>query len=295
MQPAAVRFRRLFLLPTVALMVLPLVRAQEIGTLTLLRDSPLRVIRGVSVFQGVEGMRLRQGDILETGPAATAQAQLEFTGGAIVDLGPSSRAFLFSESGLTAEIVLLTGWLKGETTSGSYRYANPLITAATKGGNVLLHATPDAAEIFVERGAAAVSISSATAMASGADKVFFTRRAGKPIAAAGRPSQEFVTAMPMSFRDVLPSRGSRFGGAKPPVPKSDHDVTYAEVERWLTFSSAWDRGLAGRFKPRLQDSAFRQAIEAHLSVLPEWEPIVHPENHKTGTATADKSDSPPGE
>jgi len=79
----------------------------------------------------------------------------------------------------------------------------------------------------------------------------------------------------VSFRDELPSRLARFAGAKPPVPKTDHDVSYAEVERWLT--SGWGRGLVSRFKPRIQDSAFRQAIEAHLSVLPEWEPVLHPQ------------------
>jgi hypothetical protein len=37
--------------------------SQEIGTLTLLKDTPLHVIRGVSVLQGIEGMRLHAGDI----------------------------------------------------------------------------------------------------------------------------------------------------------------------------------------------------------------------------------------
>jgi hypothetical protein len=266
--------RRLFLFPIVALLVSLNAHAQEVGTVTLLKDSPLRVIRGVSVLQGVEGIRLRQGDILETGPAATAQAQLELSGGAIVELGPSSQLFLYSQSGAAAEVVLLAGWLKGETTSGSFKYSSPLAAATTKGGNVLLHATAGDAEIFVERGAASVIIASSAPVASSADKVFFTRRAGKPIIAAGRPSQDFISAMPVCFRDVLPSRLSRFAGAKPPVPKSDHDVSYAEIERWLT--SSWGRGLVMRFKPRLQDSAFRQAIEGHLATLPEWEPVVHP-------------------
>jgi hypothetical protein len=266
--------RRLFLFPIVALLVSLNAHAQEVGTVTLLKDSPLRVIRGVSVLQGGEGIRLRQGDILETGPATTAQAQLELSGGAIVELGPSSQVFLYTQGGAAAEMVLLSGWLKGETTSGSFRYSSPLAAATTKGGNVLLHATAGDVDIFVERGAASVSIASAAPVASSADKVFFTRRAGKPLTAAGRPSQDFIGAMPVSFRDVLPSRLARFAGAKPPVPKSDHDVSYAEIERWLT--SSWGRGLVARFKPRLQDSAFRQAIEGHLATLPEWEPVVHP-------------------
>src|SRR6266700_4632689 len=239
-------------------------------------------------------MRLRQGDILETGPAGTAQAQLELSGGAVVELGPSSQLYLFSQSGSAAELVLLTGWLKGETTAGNYRYSNPLVTATTKGGNVLLHATADAAEIFIEHGIATVSGGSAPVVSS-PDKIFFTRKAGKPVVFAGRPSRDFIDGMPICFRDVLPSRLPAFEGKKPPTPKSDHEVSYAEIERWLTLPPAWRRGFAVRFKPRLQDSAFRQAIEVNIAALPDWGPVLHPENFKTGPAPADKPSSPPGE
>jgi hypothetical protein len=273
-QSVGVRVRRNFL-PIVALLVSLYGHSQEVGTLTLLKDSPLHVIRGVSMLQGIEGMRLRQGDILETGPAPTAQAQLEFTGGAIMELGPSTQVLLLSQAGATAETAILTGWLKGETTTGTYRYSSSLVTATAKGANVLLHVTGDTAEVFVEHGTASVGAGNAAATPSSADKIFFTRKAGKPMVPADRPSGEFIGAMPVSFRDEFPSRLSRFAGAKPPVPKSDHEVSYAEIERWLT--SSWGKGMAGRFKPRLQDSAFRQAIEAHLAALPEWEPVLHPQ------------------
>jgi hypothetical protein len=229
-------------------------------------------------------MRLRQGDILETGPTATAQAQLEFQGSAIVELGPSSQVFLFSQSGTTAEIILLIGWLKGETTSGSYRYDSPLLTMTTKGGNVLLHAGENETDAFVERGSAAVTSGSAAPIASSTDRTFFTRRVAKPVIAAGRPSAEFISNMPVCFRDVLPSRLSHFTGKRPPEPKSDHDVSYSEVERLLRLPPGWRKGLVGRFKPRLQDRAFRQAIEAHIANLPEWKPVLFP-------AASDKSDS----
>jgi hypothetical protein len=274
-QSVGVRVRRFLLSPIVVLLVSLCAHSQEVGTLTLLKDTPLHVIRGVSMLQGIEGMRLRQGDILETGPAPTAQAQLEFTGGAIVELGPSTQVLLLSQTGATAETAMLTGWLKGETTTGTYRYSSPLVTATTKGGNVLLHVTADSAEVFVERGAASVGIGSAAGTPSSTEKIFFTRKAGKPIVPAGRPSGVFIGAMPVSFRDEFPSRLARFAGAKPPVPRSDHEVSYAEIERWLT--SGWGRGLVTRFKPRIQDSAFRQAIEAHLAALPEWGPVLHPQ------------------
>src|SRR5580704_6569547 len=111
-QSVGVRVRRLFLLPILALLVSLYAHSQEVGTITLLKDTPLHVIRNVSVLQGVEGMRLRQGDILETGPASTAQAQLEFTGGAIIELGPSTQVLLLNQSAVAGEMAMLTGWLK---------------------------------------------------------------------------------------------------------------------------------------------------------------------------------------
>jgi hypothetical protein len=263
--------------------------AQDIGTVTLLRDTPLRVLRGVSVLQGAEGMRLRPGDFLVTGSTATAQAQLELSGGAIVEIGPSSEVYLFSVTASGAEIVLARGWLKGEATSGSYRYSNPLVSAASKGGNVLLHADDNEADVFVEQGVAQVSGGSAP-IPTAADKIFFTRRAGKPIAVAGRPSAEFVGAMPISFRDVLPPRLERFAGKKAPEPRNDHEVSFADVEPLLRLPVAWRRGLVERFRPRLQDQGFRQAIEAHIASLPEWKPVLYADNHTSGAAApADKS------
>jgi hypothetical protein len=279
MRPARWRGRRSLFLAAFALLVSAVAHSQEVGTLTLLENTPLHVIRGFSMLQGVEGMKLRPGDILETGPAATAQAQLEFSGGAVVELGPSSQLYILSQTGSTADLVLLSGWLKGETTAGSYRYSSPLATATTRGGNVLLHATGDNADVFVEHGIASVGGGSGAAIPSSTDKIFFTHKAGKPLVPAERPSKDFISGMPICFRDVLPSRLAAFATKKPSVPKSDHDVSYAEVERWLMLPPAWRRGLAARFKPRLQDNAFRQAIADHLAALPDWEPALHPDAH----------------
>ena len=290
-QSLGARVLRFLLLTIGALAVSLPLSSQEIGTVTLLKDSPLHVIRGVSMLQGAEGMRLHAGDILETGPAPTAQAQLEFTGGPIVEVGPSSQLFVSSATPASGEMVLLAGWIKGETTAGVYRYSGPLGSASTKGGNVLLHATSDTADIFVERGTATVSGGSAP-ITSAPGKIFFSRKGNKPAAATERPSSEFIGAMPISFRDSLPPRLSAFAGKKPPAPKPDHDVTYADVEGWLTLPAS-RRAFAARFRSRVKDPAFRQAVEAHLGTLPDWVPILHPE--KSGPAAAGKPSSPPGD
>lgn len=283
--PTRLRVRCFLLLAIAALLGQLPIHAQEIGTLTLLKDTPLHVIRGVSMLQGVEGMRLHAGDMLETGPAPGAQAQLEFTGGAIVELGPSTQVLVSSASAASGEIFLAAGWLKGETTAGVYRYLSPLAGAISKGGNVLLHATGDAAEVFVERGNASVG-GGGLPVASAPGKIFFSRKGGKPLVPADRPSGDFIGAMPICFRDLLPPRLPAFEGKKTPAPKTDHEVTYADVERWVTLP-AYRKAFAARFRSRLQDPAFRQAIEAHQSSLPEWAPYLHPDNAKPT--------SPPGD
>jgi hypothetical protein len=279
------RLRIRCLLPALALVAAMPGHAQDAGTVTLLRDTPLRVVRGVAVLQGVEGMRLRQGDYLETGPTPTSQAQLEFPDGAILELGPSSRVFLYSLKANSAAIVVVGGWLKGETRSGSWDFISHLASVSTKSGSILLHVTQNAADAFIEHGAAQVSAGSPAPIASSAEKMFFTRRAGKPAADAGRPSAEFVGAMPVSFRDVLPPRLDQFAGKKPPEPKTEREAAWSDVEGLLTAPASSRRGLVERFKPRLNDRAFREAIEAHIAELPEWKPALAAKDQSSGAAT----------
>jgi hypothetical protein len=179
--------------------------------------------------------------------------------------------------------------LKGETTAGNYRYATPIVNVTTNGGNVLLHATDDGTDVFVEKGAVTVAFAGQAPVASSREKIFFSRWGGK-VATAERPSPQFISSMPVCFRDVLPSRLSRFAGQKAPEPKRDHDVNYHDVERLFRLPAGLRRGFVERFKPRLQDRDFRQAIEAHITALPEWRPALYPESYKSGAAPTGKSD-----
>jgi hypothetical protein len=128
-----------WLLPTPA-------TVQDVGTVTFLEGS-LRIIRGTTALQAAEGARLRLGDMVES--SEKGFAQLEFVGGAIVALGPSSRMYIFrhgtggKSGGETtgAELVLLSGWLKGQsdTHAGPYRYESPVLAATTGNGTVVFH------------------------------------------------------------------------------------------------------------------------------------------------------------
>jgi hypothetical protein len=272
------------LLVVFLLLALP-AAAQELGTLTLV-EGPLRLIRGTTVLQGGEGVRLHQGDILES--SAAGFAQVEFRGGTIVALGPATRVLLFSHTagrdaqGNAEQLVLLSGWLKSQTGSSSqaYRYDSPLLAATSQGGSLVLHCTAEATEIFVESGSARIGAVSTDGkwrnLQIAKAGQFYSRFAGKDVVVNPRPSSPFVEAMPRPFRDTFPSLMPRFAN-KQPQPKRDHEVTYAEIQPWLTARQAWRSGFIRRFQPRLQDPAFRKALEAHLKDHPEWVPVVHPE------------------
>jgi hypothetical protein len=279
------------------LMAIP-AAVQGVGSLTLLEGS-VRVIRGTNVLRGVEGMRLRPGDILESSDAGFAQ--LEFNGGAVVALGPSSHVYIYRHPGdriaggkETAELLLLSGWMKGESgnVGGSYRYETPTLAATTTAGTILVHAFGDGSEIFVESGGATIGDVGGDGMvhapAPAKAGQFFTRHAGKNMATAGRPNPAFIEAMPKAFRDTLPSRAAHFAG-KTFEPKVDHAVSYAEVESYLRMPVSWRRGLAERFGPRLKDAEFRKQVEAHVAEHPEWDKILHPE--KDEKAPEDKAEA----
>jgi hypothetical protein len=116
--------------------------------------------------------------------------------------------------------------------------------------------------------------------------------AGKGINVADRPDSSFVEPMPHQFRDTFSSLLSHFSG-KPPEPKRDHEVTYSEIQPWLTIGKAWRKGFVNRFQPCLNDPAFRKALDAHLKDHPEWGPVLHPELHQPRTSPTARGDPAP--
>jgi hypothetical protein len=259
--------------------------AQDVGIVSLL-ESRLRIIRGASVFEGAEGVRLRPGDILETSDSGFAQ--LEFRPGLIVAIGPSTRLFLFRPQAASgSELVMLSGWLKGEVSSlGLSRYSSPLLSGATANGSLVLHGDPGTAEVFLETGPAEVNEvnhdGSLSRPVRGKVGQFFTRSAGKSVQIAPRPSPTFLAGLPVPFHDTLPSRASRFA-SKVVKPKTDHEVSYAEIQAWLNIGRSWRRGFVDRFKSRLSDPEFRRGVEENLASHPEWDPVLHPEKYQNRT------------
>lgn len=266
------------------LLLLPAsVFAQRIGTLTV-AEGDLHVIRGTAVLRAAPGARIEWGDILETGARGFAQVECET--GAIVALGSGSHLFFYSHSGYSGatggELVLLSGWLKAETTSkvGPYLYDTSLLAGKTKEGTLVLHAGPESSEIFVESGSAGIAELSG---GGGGGEFrpakagqFFSRNRGKNVAVSPRPAAPFIDAMPTPFRDTLPSGLSHIKG-KPPEPRREREVSYADVRPWLLMPARWRRDFVTRFEPRLDDPEFRRELESHVRDHPDWEEALHPD------------------
>jgi hypothetical protein len=281
----------------IALLLLPLHTAgQDVATVTLLEGS-LHVIRGTTVLTGSTGVRLLQGDILES--SEKSLVQVEFARGPIVALGPSTRLYLFKAVPAAGELMLLSGWLKGEggAAAGAYSYATPLLAATTQNGTVVFHTGPQSTELFVESGPATVGAATSDGSRGHGGNAktgqYFSRQAGGEATMKMRPDMAFVSAMPVPFRDTLLSRSARFGD-KAVAAKFDHEVNYPEIQAWLNIGRTWRRGFVQRFQPRLRDSAFRKPLEAELAAHPEWDPVLHPEKYrpKSDAPLAQKPDQP---
>jgi len=280
----------LFLMLAFSLLPVPTPEA-PVGLITFLEGS-LHVIRNTELLGGVEGMSLRPGDILET--ADKGLVQMEFADGGIVALGPSTRLYLLrvlkgssAKTTPTIELVLLGGWLKGQTNGTTYTYQSPAVAASATTGTVILHRDKEDCAVFVEAGAATVSGVSPDGALRQPQAVkagqFFSCRADRSLNSASRPTAAFVDSLPRAFRDTLPARAAHFGG-KSIEPKVVHAASYVELESWLTMPTRWRRGLSSRFKPRLKDPEFRKEIAAHLSQFPEWRSILYPDENPPGSA-----------
>ena len=288
--PGEMKNHRFWLL---LLLVWPLMAlGQEVGVVTL-TDRPLKLIRGTSVFMVGEGARLRPGDIVEC--VERGLVQLELDGGTIIALHGDSRLFLYEfASGRRSrsngpELVLLKGWLKAETKAGedAYRLHTLLLTASTRDGTLVIHVTPESADVFLESGSGSVEESSGRhrpdRRVDGKPGQYFSLIAGKQIVSLPRPPTPFVTAVPISFQDTLPPRRQALR-SKSTETKPDHDVTYPEIADWLKIDRRWRRGFIRQFSPRLRDPAFRRDLAANLKEHPEWHRILYPEKYRRKSA-----------
>lgn len=121
---------------------------------------------------------------------------------------------------------------------------------------------------------------------------FYVREDRNPVVATPRPAAPFVAAMPVAFRDSLPKSPLGAAGTQAAEPKVIRDVTYADISDWLTIPRDWRTGFVRRFRGRLKDRAFFSAMDARLSLHPEWTVVLHPPPPPAPPASASASPNP---
>ena len=251
----------------------------ETGAVTLLFGQP-KLLRGTTWFNLKEGVRLRDGDVIDL--PASGQLQIEFAdGGAVGIIGPGALYIIAASAGDakqpgSTEFQLTRGWLKFATKPPGprLRVRAPLGTIATSEAVAVVHAG-DGFEAFVETGAVRLSDVGKIELTGGEIKAggFASRSAGKPLTTERRPPATFVAALPRDFMDPLPVRAARFASTKVD-PVADHEATFAEAQPWLT--GPYRASFLKRFQARLDDPTFRDAMASSGKAPPEWNATTAP-------------------
>ena len=256
--------------------------AESAGVVTILEGNAT-VIRGLSKYALAEGVRILGDDLVETDKSAFVR--VEFTDGAMVDLGPATRAQLNRPSMHRFDrpaLYLLSGWLKlstGSLTAGAKASfaANPF-DATSAAGQCVARVAEGANAVFAEEGAIQLMNrraggKAATTLKSGD---FLALRGAETSKVESRPNHEFVAALPRQFQDPLPSRIARFKDRAAPA-KPLGAFTYSEVEGWLDAEPVIRRRFVTEWAAKASDVAFRERLDAGLARHPEWERVLYPE------------------
>lgn len=259
-----------------AALALPLssAAAAELATVTLVEGQP-SILRGPQRLLLAPGAALLPDDIVETGTGGFVQA--EAADGSTLGLGPGTRLLLDAGRGGPAVPYLLSGWAKVVMPAGSRgTLAHALRLARVDlsdiAGAVVVNASGADVRVFCESAEAAVLERDAgRAPLRLKPGQYWSSAADARGRAAPRPDAAFMAAMPVVFRDTLPSMLARVAGRKP-VLKPVAAPTYAELEPWFTLDEPALRArFVQRFGPRLEDPAFRRAVQGNLARHPEWQ------------------------
>jgi hypothetical protein len=254
--------------------------AAPAGVVSIADGPPFSIIRGDRLFEATKGATLQAGDFVETQSGNFIVAELP--GGTVVAFGPSSRLYLLERADVPT-FVVLRGWLKLDAHAtgegGLHRAVGLQLGAAARQGVFVVHAADHRDEVFHEAGAMTLLLRDDGAVRSDREsKVnqFFARENRTAVVTAPRPAAAFVAAMPVPFRDPLPDGLFKGLKAKVTEPKLIREVSYTDIADWLVIPRDWRVGFVRRFRGRLKEPAFFAAMDARLSLYPEWTPILHP-------------------
>ncbi|WP_394777802.1 hypothetical protein [Undibacterium sp.] len=246
-------------------------------------DKPVRIIRGTGIYKANVGVLAQKDDIVETGQGG---AQLEVSPDLILAMGPDTRIYLSSvgaDGPVRTELVLLKGWVK-VMVKGSGAAKRLIVTSgsmkvALDSGSSIVHSNAEKSEMFAEEGTQVVNEIDERGKAGADTKVnreqFAINLVGQGLKVLPRPGRDFLTDMPVAFRDPVTPAPDRLKGARSPATK-EREADFADVEPWLNNSLPVKKAFVSRFMPRIKDPAFRKQLDEQLGQSAEWKSILHP-------------------
>ena len=249
------------------------------GVVSIADGGPFTIIRQSAIYTGSKGVTLQSGDIVETGPDAFLVVDL--AGGSLLGIGPASQVYILPRADVPT-LIVLKGWVKtdvrGSPALAALRLSGTRLGIQSQHAVLLIHADEGHDAIFDEQGSATLLLrdDAATRMDRPTQSnQFFVREDREAVTLQERPSPNFVSKMPVAFRDALPAHVEG-QTKKASEAKRVRDVAYADIQPWLSMPRDWRTGFIQRFRGRLKDPLFFAAMDAHLNQFPEWVPILHP-------------------
>lgn len=261
-----------------------LAAAAEGGGIATIVEGKSSIIRGLERFDLDEGLRVASRDLVRTG--ADAFVKIEFEDGTAVELGPSTMAQIDHPGRETpgcGALYLLAGWMKilNSKPDGARKLAlcAPGMMVAEVSFAVVLQSEGGSASLYVEDGNARVAD-----RRTAGGQAFVLQKGNylvmapeQPLAPLDHPVSAFYGAVPMLFRDSLPTRYARYSDKPPAALRNRAGFDYADVEAWINAEPAIRRGFVELWRDKVaKDPAFRAALERDLRRHPEWDPVLHP-------------------
>ncbi|WP_244817546.1 FecR domain-containing protein [Caballeronia sp. Lep1P3] len=255
-------------------------QATEAAHATLLPEGPVTLIRATTVYEVDAPLALEPGDLLATGPHASAQ--IECDDGSIAALAADTRVGIDATAGACGSLSLLSGWIKVarmHAAPGAWPIDTAAWRAAVSEGSAVVHTDMNAVSLFLENGSVALTLSGRGREPQLLSGERYLQRspadAARPLDTAPRPAPDFIAAMPLPFRDPLGSIARRVV-SKEKAPAAGRTASYADVGDWLISPLALRGTFVARFRPLAQAQPFRAQVRAHLRELPEWRRVLCP-------------------
>jgi hypothetical protein len=254
------------------------------GIATILQGQAT-VIRGLSQFDAIEGMRLQADDIVKTDKASFLR--VEYKDQSWLELGPETELQLRplnSQRGKRPGLYLMRGWLKlggqpGLETGQGISLPGADLTELS--GVLVVHLDDQSRAVFAEKGTGrwvdrTPRGTGASALNSGD---FLTAGANNAPKIESRPTPQFVELLPRPYRDTLPARYSLYAD-KNVTPKEQRGFSYAEVESWLNAEATERRQFIVTWRSKARDAQFRNSLDEQMPMHPEWDRLLHPEKYE---------------